>query len=112
MGFDVGTNTVIEVFGDMIHSCPKHTEVTSRHPFKPHLTNGDMFDNSMAKISDLQNSNYSVKVVWECEIMEMLKRNVTMKKWFENRDQSKDLTNPIGARDALHGGGWKPSFFY
>ena len=58
----------------------------------------------MVKISELQKMNYSVKVVWECEINKMLKRGGGIEKWFENRNKWKDLTEPIGARDALHGG--------
>lgn len=94
----------MEVFGDMIHGCPKHTDANAHHPLKPHLTNGDVFDNSMVKISELRNNGYDVNVVWECEIKEKLKENIAMKKWFENRDKWKDLIEPIGARDALHGG--------
>lgn len=82
------------------------------HPLQRHLTNGDVLDISMEKIFYLKKQNYQVKVVWECEIMEMLKGNPLMKKWFENRELWQDLTEPIEARDALYGGNRQNPFIY
>ena len=88
----------------MIHACPKHTSPDGIHPLKPHLTNIDVFDSSMEKIFELRKLNYTVKLVWECEILQQLKDNLAMKEWFEEREKWDDLVNPINSRDALHGG--------
>ena len=101
-----------QVFGDVIHSCPKHTDPLGRHALKRHLTNNDEYENSMVKICDLEkmSPNAPVKVVWECEIKDMLKESAKMRHWFEEREEWKDLIEPIKSRDALHGG-FFASFF-
>lgn len=96
---DSAHNTVIEVLGDLFHGCPSCFPLRDRpDPFgsTPRLR----FQKTKEKIEKLKSANYNVRVFWEHEIRDELKRNKKMKKFFFRQHN----VAPLDYREAFIGG--------
>ena len=59
-----------------------------------------LYENTMEKISYLENQGFEVKQKWECELAKELEQDEDMAAYFEEYE----LMDPLEPRDAFYGG--------
>ncbi len=72
------------------------------------LTHRDVNEKTRDRVLDLQDRELNVHLVWEHEILELLKSNEDFQQIWDDKELWKAYSDPIDARDALSGGRTEP----
>lgn len=94
-GFVEAEKLIIEVQGCYYHGCERHY----RHRDTPTplgKTPAQLHAATMERIAQLKSRNYKVHSIWECEIADQLKRDPSMKRFFDECVDSSPLEYRAG----------------
>ena len=100
-GFDSQTNTAYEFNGCFWHGCPRC--FPQRHEMHPRLQNRTMEDVYIIhqeKVRRLEQAQYNVRTMWECEWAALKKDDANVKAFLKNYR----YPQPLNPRDAFYGG--------
>lgn len=99
-------------FAPLFLGCPKcFSNQAKQHPAFKNLTFNDVHERSLRNIERTRAAGYNVVLVYEHEIMQMLKMDVEMRDFFNDVTLWQNYTEPIGVRDALFGKKFSCSVF-
>ena len=98
-GFCEATNTVYEFHGCMFHGCPRCTNPDTIHPYGD-VPNHQVYADTKAREAYLVSQGYDLKVMWECEFRQAIKRDPALKAFVKNFRH----VAPLQPRDAFYGG--------
>ena len=59
-----------------------------------------LYEDTMEKISNLENQGFEVKKMWECKLIKKMEQDQDMAAYFEEYD----IVDPLQPRDAFYGG--------
>ncbi|EFP04698.1 hypothetical protein CRE_19551 [Caenorhabditis remanei] len=110
-GYVAATNTVLEVNGCLWHGCPRcYNNRQSKCPRRKDFTMEQLYHQTLKRQSDIENLDFNMKVIWECEIQEELEKNKEMKDFFKRVSKMFFLqrncrnTYNLLPREAMYGG--------
>ncbi|EGT44424.1 hypothetical protein CAEBREN_01858 [Caenorhabditis brenneri] len=103
-GFDEQTNTVYEIHGCFYHGCPQCTNPTMIHPLRPGVENKAVYDSTIQREECIRQAGYNLISLWEHEIRDLLRKDSSMRTFFE---KCRHATHLI-PRDGMYGGRTQP----
>ena len=90
----------INVFFSLYIGCPKcHPDRETINPYNGKSMQ-QLYDDTMTKARYLKDQGFEVKQKWECKLIEEMKQDEEMRRYFEEYE----LVDPLQPRDAFYGG--------
>ena len=92
-------NLVLEFHGCIFHAHNKCVDSESYNPFKPLITNAQVYRDTLFREERLRALGFQVKIIWECDFVKLTQTHA-----FKAFINSHELTGPLEPRDAFFGG--------
>ncbi|CAO4377092.1 unnamed protein product [Caenorhabditis nigoni] len=100
-GYNPETREIYEIHGCLWHGCVKcYRDREAVCPRNKNAKMRELFERTLAKDADLRAAGFTLRVKWECELKEEMRKDEEMRRFFKNCHYAYHLR----PREAMYGG--------